>query len=274
MNGHLHQIVALAINGNALRSGVAIEGFWPDSGAFIFEHETSFYTAEIRSLKDEWIRTSADPIIWFTLNAAGYRINFVSRGDPNVSDHMTSGFANGGPRWLIEAVRGQMSSLWEGATEVSHPNAADEKIWTTRYYQIGHNQPVVPTGTIDLQAYRNRLQSALENILSFSERQKSQFSETFVKALRELNGAAPSPFGWSKDVLPAGFQITLAARQLLASAQHGYVFGGMGSWNDQYWSDSEIVAGVETEYNEVSVQLFTCLNEAVMAATNSTYAEG
>ncbi len=42
MNGHLQQVLALVINGNALAQGISIEGFWPDSEVFLFEHETSF----------------------------------------------------------------------------------------------------------------------------------------------------------------------------------------------------------------------------------------
>ena len=274
MNGHLLQIVALGINGNALRSGFAINGFWPNGGAFIFDHETSFYVAERRGHKEKWVRTSADPISWLTLNAAKYRIHSRSRLDPNVSDHRTSGFTNGGPRWMIEAVHEQTSSLWEGVMEVSHPNAVDKKIWTTRYYRIELDQPVLPTGTMDLKGERDRLHRALDDILSFSQRQKLGFSERFAKALSELNSTVPSVFSWSKGILPAGFEMSLAARQIFACAQHGYVFGGMGSWDDVYWSESEIEAGIEAEYGQVSAQLFTCLNDAVAAATNSTFAEG
>jgi hypothetical protein len=153
--------------------------------------------------------------------------------------------------------------------DVSHPNAIDRRIWTTRYYCVERDLPGHPVVETDLDVMRGQLFAALEAIHAFAARHGSHFASSFAEAMAELKSPTPSPFGWKNDLLPAGFGIPLAARQLLASAQQASVFGAMGSWNDQYWPD----AVVEAEYNEVSERLFACLNDAVVAATNSTYAD-
>lgn len=270
MIGHLQQIVAVVINGNAFRQGVSIDGFWPGSSAFTFEHETSFHCPKPRGLKREWAKVSPDPISWFKANAAGYRIHCKPRGDPNISDRMASGFANGGTRWLIEAVRDQRSSFWEGSMEVSHPDAEDRKIWTTRYYCVESDRPFLPEAIIELSTAQDRLRSALEKIHAFARRRESGFAQSFGKALEEIDSRTPSPFGWQHDLLPRGLELALAARQLLAASQAGYVFGAMGSWNDQSWADAEI----EMQYEEVSEALFDSLQVALVAATNSTFSGG
>ena len=59
---------------------------------------------------------------------------------------------------------------------------------------------------------------------------------------------------------------SLEARQLLATASHAWVFGGMGSWNDVALTDDE-------RYKPVTAELFEAVLEAVVAATNAPTVE-
>jgi predicted butyrate kinase (DUF1464 family) len=55
------------------------------------------------------------------------------------------------------------------------------------------------------------------------------------------------------------------ARQLVFSAGSAWVFGGMGSWNDVVFDKDE---DNET-YERLSEQLYTRINEAIIAGTTS-----
>jgi hypothetical protein len=58
--------------------------------------------------------------------------------------------------------------------------------------------------------------------------------------------------------------MSLVAKQLLGAAQHGWVFGAMGSWNDIGFQGQD-----GEEYLQVSDQLYDLLNRAICAAVNS-----
>jgi predicted butyrate kinase (DUF1464 family) len=57
----------------------------------------------------------------------------------------------------------------------------------------------------------------------------------------------------------------LTAKQLLFSAGNAWVFGGMGSWNDLGFDNKE---DNET-YDRLSEQLYSNINEAIIASTNT-----
>jgi hypothetical protein len=57
----------------------------------------------------------------------------------------------------------------------------------------------------------------------------------------------------------------LEAKQLLASAQAAWVFGGMGSWNDLGFDGND-----QQEYTALSDELFLLLNQAIGATVNTT----
>ena len=57
----------------------------------------------------------------------------------------------------------------------------------------------------------------------------------------------------------------LEARQLLGAVLAGWVFGGMGSWNDLGFDGED-----QEEYTELSDELFTLLNQAIAVAIDST----
>jgi hypothetical protein len=64
------------------------------------------------------------------------------------------------------------------------------------------------------------------------------------------------------DMLPPAHPPT--ARHLAAMAARGSVFGAMGSWNDQYFSQPED----EAQYREVSRRLYAAVRTAFLASVN------
>ncbi len=214
------------------------------------------------------MKTSSNPIDWYAGNNARYRVHKAARNDLNISDRMASGFANSGTRWLIETVTDSESALWDGVMAVTHPDAATRKIWSTSYYRIQKSNQPTNTATADLNTIKDDLRHALNRIARFAERRSSGFLESFSKALEELESSTPSPFGWKGKIIPTALEMRLEAKQLLSAGQAAYVFGGMGSWNDQYWPDPEINA----EYDAVSGELFAAVEDGLTAAANSTCA--
>jgi hypothetical protein len=64
--------------------------------------------------------------------------------------------------------------------------------------------------------------------------------------------------------LPRFQSIRGGGRQLLAASVAGFVFGGMGSWNDHGFSDRESQA----RYERVTSQLYAAVMEGMATAVN------
>jgi hypothetical protein len=73
----------------------------------------------------------------------------------------------------------------------------------------------------------------------------------------------PLTAGLHADIAPSAV-VPLEAKQLLAAAEIGWVFGGMGSWNDLGFPGDE-----GKEYETLSDRLFDLMVEAICAATNA-----
>lgn len=58
-------------------------------------------------------------------------------------------------------------------------------------------------------------------------------------------------------------QLSSTAEQLLAASQLGWVFGGMGSWND-------VAPQADEEYGRLSEKLFRLLNRTYVDVANTT----
>ena len=84
---------------------------------------------------------------------------------------------------------------------------------------------------------------------------------SLARSKHSIQGGAKR-HGYHKDLIPDGAASGLATC-LLDACQSAWVFGGMGSWNDMSFE------GVDpTEYDRVSEQLFSTLNETIQTAAN------
>ena len=59
-------------------------------------------------------------------------------------------------------------------------------------------------------------------------------------------------------------KMTLPVMQLFSAASEGYVFGGMGSWNDYWYNDKAI----EARHNQLSRELYSVINDCYLAIAN------
>jgi hypothetical protein len=90
-------------------------------------------------------------------------------------------------------------------------------------------------------------------------RHDTTFEDVFERSLALLDTD-----GGETDLLPAtGYG--LEARRLLVSADHAWVFGRMGSWNDLGFDDK----AVQSEYEARTRELFAAVLGGIVTATNS-----
>jgi hypothetical protein len=81
--------------------------------------------------------------------------------------------------------------------------------------------------------------------------------------METLDSDGVKQHGYHKDLVVEGAAPSLA-KALLDAAQSAWVFGGMGSWNDLGFEGAD-----QAEYDRVSQQLFTVLNETIQVAANA-----
>jgi hypothetical protein len=109
----------------------------------------------------------------------------------------------------------------------------------------------------------------LNEIEAFARRlQRNAFAECFAKARLCLSADDPLALTFHKDFAPPGI-LPHNAAQMLAACQAAWVFGGMGSWNDQIFEGQD-----GKEYDRLSAALFGLLNESICAAANASAAGG
>jgi hypothetical protein len=151
--------------------------------------------------------------------------------------------------------------VWVIGWEVGDQHAPDSRIWTLAA-SAGSGEGFVAPG-VSVAEGRQTLASALGRIKTFAERydELSSWESWFSKAAALLDDPAPAA-PYHRDLLP--LDATLDRRQLSAAVVQGWVFGGMGSWNDSGLADPT----AQTEYERVSANLYSALLAGLSAAAN------
>jgi len=249
--------LALVVAGNNLIEGQTVRRFWPDYEIFRYSKECVFID------KDHSI-IAPDPNEWLARIQRDFDGLWLDYSDRNkwVGDRMTVGFVGGGHRWLIGAVKGETTELWEGGDELGDRKDPAHKIWKSGYVRLEADwkQTREPgRGVADMKAI---LDDTLRKIGAFAREQKrDNFAESFEAARDALTGKPV------RDPMFDNGEMSRETRQLLQAIGSAWVFGGMGSWND---------IGFENEkdnqtYETLSNALYEQLNEAVAAVANSTW---
>lgn len=268
MQGPIAQALMLTCVGNAFLAGRDVTGFWPDAGVFKFSKCCDFRVVQ----GDDDRLIAADPLEWFeTLHGAhGLRLHHAPRprgpGQTlDVEDRKLVGFVGGGPIWLIEAVGEGRSAVWQGFDRLGDRNDPGRKIWLHTYLRVADTEPQ-DFSAQPLSEARADLNAALADIEAFAPRVPyGDWAATFRAARLALNTDAPPEHFFTADFdRYAGFD--RARQSLLAGVWNGWVFGGMGSWNDLVPEEAD-----RADYERTSERLFTALNNAIAALANSTY---
>ena len=106
------------------------------------------------------------------------------------------------------------------------------------------------------------LKEILTDLVEFTEKNKlTNWEEVFQKAIDCLNNRNPKEL-IQEDYLPANC-FSLEAKQILASCNQAWVFGGMGSWND-------VVRVQDYDlYRRLTANLYDTLCKSIVSAINS-----
>jgi len=269
LQGPIAQAAALAIFGNDILRGYSRENFWPASTVFKFCKAVRFVALSGEAAKPTESPFAEDPMQWITrLRQEGttrLHIHAFAHDDPGINDRMSVGFIGGGPRWLIETRHARASDLWEARWQVVNKDDPDQKIWDVAYCRVDQGRAPIPLQTRSLTALRQDLMMALSRIEAFATRQKLEtFAGAFRNASGKLSSADPLAETYHSDLAPTPI-MPLEAKQLLASAQAAWVFGGMGSWNDLGFDGDD-----QREYDALSGKLFLLINQTLCSAINTT----
>lgn len=273
MNGPIHEMILLALSVQADLQGdeAAMARFWPEHPAVQYTQQVTF--AERAGRARERI-LAEDPPAWAALLRAGgvtsVRIDHVAQTDAPM-DRMTSGFVGGGRQWRIYTSNGKHHDAWEPRVALDREaretmiksKSLTAKIWRSSYLRrtARKHGPF----DADVEGASDALARALRDAIAFSE-------------ANQIEGWAHAAFEPALDVLEkrtdvdpdrdwldfAPFARNPLSGRLLNAVLPAWVFGGMGSWNDQSFSDET----VKTEYERVSEALYQTVHRAIAAAVN------
>lgn len=250
------------MHGNAFLRGTAIGPFWPDATFFGYCRSVRF---DCRDLDPERL-PSADPWAWLRSLAgcAGLRVRVTRRGPPGFSERMSAGFVDGGSRWLIEELGGAHPLAWRAAWSFADREVKDGLIWSVTYR--GDPADPAPADPPDLDSIERDLRGSLEAIRRFAERIASHHRDSFRRALACLDCADAFESRYHPDLAPPAL-LSPQAKRILAACDAGWVFGGMGSWNDGAYGEADAEEG-----DLLSDRLFDDLQSALADVANSTAA--
>jgi hypothetical protein len=272
MTGIHAQLISLTSYGNAfLQAGEFADDFYPRHSSFRFCNHVDFKILKksLFSSAPKEVLIAKDPNDWFRLlkKDGCKKIRLYYHGAENQSAgeaHKLAGMVGGGGTWMIETIYRRHSHYWFNRWEVTNKNAPEGKIWSVSYGMIDKAQPTTDT-QLDIRESYSLLDQALAAITDFADRQQlPEWANVFKKARTILSDDLPETADYHQDLLVYK-HYSLTARQVLFAAGTAWVFGGMGSWNDQGFNTAE----ENKSYNEVSAGLYAAINQSILAVANS-----
>lgn len=177
----------------------------------------------------------------------------------NLPEPYATSLFTAGNTWVIQTDKGK---CWQSTWSLVQQESRQARTWKVEYRERD-NIPVIGDFRTVQSAYQD-LEGCLAEAQDFSRRRKFGWKKWFEKAMLLMHDPSPVlPF--FADLLPSTF-ITIKVRQLFAGTLKACVFGGLGSWNDVYISDS----AVEKEYQQISKSLYGAVMQSIVSVTNST----
>jgi hypothetical protein len=210
----------------------------------------------------------ASPEQWFddlkNRKATRIGVRWVSGKEPSAPDRMLAGFVGGGGTWTLQVqLTDGIFEQWIARWEVDESRRKkDNKIWKVTYKRAYAGRDSLRVAS--LAEAQTQLKQALTEIHAFASRKDAKpFTAMFAKALAALNEEAGAE-GYHRDLYP-GRNGSRSAAAILQAAQHAWVFGGMGSWNDLGFDGADAKV-----YERVSEQLYQALVGAIPAAVEDS----
>ncbi|HEY0977030.1 MAG TPA: hypothetical protein VGE21_06125 [Flavobacteriales bacterium] len=272
MTGAITRAIALVAYGNAfLRQNLGPDELTLHHPVFQFENKVDF-----RGVKRGWfgrrkeVILAGDPAEWLRqlqANGAQRLILDYASDHTQAPDHQLAGMVGGGGHWFIHSYDGRGSSVWVGREHVTRKDDPERRIWEVNYWLL-KQLPQVDLRSSELTHRSQQLREALGAICDFSKEHAPEWwKRNFKPAADVLDGA---PFDFAKEHVSKAVPLAFYPedlQRLFIAASRAWVFGGMGSWNDIGFSEEEVTR----RYDQVSAELFSAVNGALVAATNEPW---
>ena len=269
MNGTLSQLVTLTSAANGVIAGrTGADSIYPSNADFKFCNSVRFIDIQKPFLgKPQEIERHKDPNEWLRSLKPGRAtrawLTYQSGRQSMALDHQWAGFVGGGGTWQLHVAVPDRTEIWLPRWEVTRRDDPDTRIWSVTYGCVARvpGKPSIPEPRLDLMA--SRLAAALNAIHEFASSHDLGFwAGRFQQAIDCLDPSLPPVFpDYIQFVCLDSYPET--AQRLLAAAYAGWVFGGMGSWNDLgFDADAE-----NDRYNRLSAELYSAVTDSIQQAT-------
>lgn len=272
MIGTLSQLVALCSAANGvITDRFDPQSFYPGHADFKFCNSVRF--VDVRRgvfRKAREVERHGDPNDWlFSLKQIGARkvwLTYAATGSSDMLDHQLAAFVGGGGHWQLVVALERKAEFWMSRWDVTNQHAKDHRIWSVTYGCIGKTKHNVNVPESDLTAATIRLRGALDAVEQFAIRHDlPSWAEGFQRAIECFDLTKPLAFpDYVQFVCLESYP--LAAQRLFAAAYNGWVFGGMGSWNDLYFEPPS----ENDRYNDLTAELYSAINDSIQQATWSS----
>lgn len=270
MVGNVAQIIALISHGNRFLERREVDAFYPENSTFQHCESVDFrlvtkkrlfvggLTSIVANTPNEWFEHLA------VTECENLRFRYRNSSmESGTQDYNLAGMVGGGGEWSIEAVYGSASASWTCAWNVFDPDQPDGRIWQVHYATDGalHPESTAPVRWSDSVP---RLRRALSDCTEFASKHGlEEWIPSFEKAANCLESESPEAGYYHRDLLAD--DISIEKRQLFYAAANAWVFGGMGSWNDNVFT-SEIL---QRPFQTVTAELYDAVNEVFTTILNS-----
>jgi hypothetical protein len=246
--------IQLTAYGNAvLRGNFPVEKFFPENPTFKNSQRIGFFKTD----REEPYKIASDPEEWFGIlkenNCESLNLYRSFPENSPAPERQMSAFM-GGSSWFVVTNHHKSSSYW-----LAKPGNRKS---LGLYYNVS-NEPVFSLNFSSPGEQKEKMKNILSRIHSFASKKGiKNFADSFQKALNELD--SDTPLSYNPQFIPTEFY-PLEARQLLSSVFYAWVFGGMGSWNDLHFPETED----QKKYGQLSDELFSTLIESIESGANA-----
>jgi hypothetical protein len=270
MNASLVQQLSLVSYGNEyIKTGKA-EPAYNSNEVFKFCNDISFKTyKEGLLLKKKPVDAGNNPVEWFEfIKQEGCRelkmLYEHSKDQEKYKDFQLASFVGGGGSWFIETIYEKHSDFWYAHWNFEKKENKDQDGWKVVYEAVVRKRKSV-NQQFPLAGTKDELEKTLTAIQQFAAAQKlDNWAEWFRKALEVLESKEPNSSYYFPDMI-IGKNYSLPALQLLYAAAQSWVFGGMGSWNDIGFGDTETTE----HYEKLTGELYEAVLRSIVAGINS-----
>ena len=186
----------------------------------------------------------------------------LALNEEKLEEFKLAGFVGGGGKRYIKTIFRNHCDFWESKERVTDANAPNQKIWSVNYNRVIWGESIQDEQKYNIDDIRAKLESALQAIAAFAKMESLSFwEEWFLTAIDLLDSRKQSERIY--NMLPEN-HFSSNVIQLLASADKAWCFGGMGSWNDIGFFETE----KNTLYKKLSSDLYNVVNESYTAVAN------